>query len=97
MRLPITHSRIPALHRPPVQAGSLQHGFSLIEILVTLIIVAIGLLGLAATQATMQQADFESYERAQALVLANDEPATLGLARRHGMAAYGLARDGRPV
>jgi uncharacterized protein (DUF58 family) len=32
-----------------------------------------------------------------ALVLANDEPATLGLARRHGMAAYGLGRDGRPV
>jgi uncharacterized protein (DUF58 family) len=32
-----------------------------------------------------------------ALVLANDDPATLGLARRHGMAAYGLARDGRPV
>ncbi|MBC8077573.1 MAG: DUF58 domain-containing protein, partial [Chloroflexales bacterium] len=32
-----------------------------------------------------------------ALVLANDDPATLGLARRHGMAAYGLARDGRPT
>jgi type IV pilus assembly protein PilV len=49
-----------------------EHGFSLVEILVTLIITAIGLLGIAATQATMQQADFESYERAQALVLAND-------------------------
>lgn len=47
-------------------------GVSLIEILVTLIIVAIGLLGLAATQAAMQTADVESYQRAQALVLAND-------------------------
>lgn len=32
-----------------------------------------------------------------ALVLANDDPALLGLARRHGLAAYGLTRDGRPT
>lgn len=51
-------------------AGS--RGFSLIELLVTLIIVAVGLLGLAATQATMQEADYDSYQRAQALVLASD-------------------------
>jgi type IV pilus assembly protein PilV len=47
-------------------------GSSLIEILVTLIIVAVGLLGLAATQAAMQTADVESYQRSQALVLIND-------------------------
>jgi type IV pilus assembly protein PilV len=67
MRLPIIHTA-----RRPLVGKERAGGFSLIEILVTLIIVAIGLLGLAATQATMQQADFESYERAQALVLAND-------------------------
>jgi type IV pilus assembly protein PilV len=50
----------------------IQRGSSLIEILVTLIIVAIGLLGLAATQAAMQTADVEAYQRAQALVLVND-------------------------
>jgi type IV pilus assembly protein PilV len=49
-----------------------QNGVSLIEILVTLIIVAVGLLGLAATQAAMQEADFESYQRGQALLIAND-------------------------
>lgn len=49
-----------------------SRGSSLIEILVTLILVAIGLLGLAATQAAMQTADVESYQRSQALVLIND-------------------------
>jgi type IV pilus assembly protein PilV len=49
-----------------------NRGSSLIEILVTLIIVAIGLLGLAATQAAMQTADVESYQRSQALVLIDD-------------------------
>jgi type IV pilus assembly protein PilV len=56
--------------RPPPRAQS--RGSSLIEILVTLIIVAVGLLGLAATQAAMQTADVESYQRSQALVLIND-------------------------
>jgi type IV pilus assembly protein PilV len=51
---------------------SKENGFSLIEILVTLIVLAIGLLGLGATQVALQQADIESYQRAQALVLAND-------------------------
>ena len=49
-----------------------ERGFSLIEVLVTLIIVAVGLLGLGKTQMVLQQADMESYQRAQALVLAND-------------------------
>jgi type IV pilus assembly protein PilV len=53
------------------RAGT-QRGISLIEVLVTLIIVAIGLLGLAATQAAIQEADFDSYQRGQALVFAND-------------------------
>lgn len=47
-------------------------GFSMIEILVALMIVVLGLLGLAGLQARMQQAEFESYQRAQALVLLQD-------------------------
>ena len=49
-----------------------QHGTSMIEVLVTVVIVAFGLLGLAALQARMQLSDMESYQRAQALVLLND-------------------------
>ncbi len=44
-------------------------GFTMIEVLVTLVVIAIGLLGLAALQTRVHQAEFEAYNRAQALVL----------------------------
>src|SRR3954471_7043620 len=44
-------------------------GFSLTEILVTLVIIALGLLGLGAFQMRTQQMGLEAYNRAQALVL----------------------------
>lgn len=47
-------------------------GFSLIEILVTVIIVTFGLLGLAGLQLKIQNAEMESYQRGQALLLLND-------------------------
>ena len=47
-------------------------GFSMVEILVTLVIVMIGLLGLLGVQARSHQAELESYQRAQALVLMQD-------------------------
>lgn len=49
-----------------------QHGFSLIEVLVTLFILVIGLLGLAGLQSKMLGAEFEAYQRSQALMLARD-------------------------
>lgn len=47
-------------------------GFSLIEILITLLILALGLLGLVGMQVMAQQAELESYQRAQAMVLMSD-------------------------
>lgn len=47
-------------------------GFSLIEVLVAMLIVVVGLLGLAGMQARAQIAELESYQRAQALVLLYD-------------------------
>ncbi len=44
----------------------------MIEVLVSLLIIVLGLLGLAGLQVRMQQAEFESYQRAQALVLLQD-------------------------
>ena len=47
-------------------------GFTMIEILVTLVILMIGLLGIAGLMAQGQRASFEAYQRQQALMLAND-------------------------
>lgn len=60
---------------PSRQAGMkrrAERGFTMIEILVSMLIVAIGLLGLAGLQTTAQQAQIESYSRAQALALLQD-------------------------
>ena len=45
-----------------------QHGTSLIEVLVTLVILAFGLLGVAGLQAKMSLAEMESYQRSQAIL-----------------------------
>ncbi|MET0660859.1 MAG: type IV pilus modification protein PilV [Steroidobacteraceae bacterium] len=49
-----------------------QRGTSLIEVLVTMVILAIGMLGLAGLQGRLGVAEMESYQRAQALVLLQD-------------------------
>lgn len=54
------------------QRADFQGGFSLIEVLITLLILAIGLLGLAGLQSKMLGTEFEAYQRSQALTLARD-------------------------
>ena len=49
-----------------------EAGFSLIEILMTLLILTIGLLGLAGLQAVAQRSGQEAYQRAQAIIILND-------------------------
>lgn len=49
-----------------------QRGVSLIEVLVTMVVLAFGLLGLAAFQTKAQIGSIESYQRAQAAVLLQD-------------------------
>jgi len=49
-----------------------QIGFTMIEVLITLVVLIIGLLGLIGLQARSQQAEMESYQRGQALVLMQD-------------------------
>ena len=64
-------------------------GFSMIEVLVSLMIVVLGLLGLAGLQVRMQQAEFESYQRAQALVLLDDMVERISL-HRHTPSCFWL-------
>lgn len=49
-----------------------QRGVTLIEVLVTVIILSIGLLGIAGLQSRLQVSEMEAYQRAQALILLND-------------------------
>lgn len=49
-----------------------QRGTSLLEVLVTIVILAIGLLGLAGLQTRLQSSEMEAYQRSQALILLND-------------------------
>ena len=63
-----------ALRLSPGQALSTYRnmGFSLVEVLVTIVILSIGLLGLAGLQARALNAQMESYQRSQALILLKD-------------------------
>jgi len=49
-----------------------EAGVTLVEVLVTMVILAIGLLGLVALQARVQILQAEAYQRAQALMLVKD-------------------------
>jgi type IV pilus assembly protein PilV len=49
-----------------------ERGFSLIEVLVALVVLSVGLLGLAALQSTAAQFNASAYTRSQATILAYD-------------------------
>lgn len=55
-----------------LQKASGHRGFSMIEVLVTIVIIAFGLLGIAGLQVRLQMSEMESYQRSQALLLLND-------------------------
>lgn len=64
-----------------------QTGASMLEVLVSIVVVAIGLLGLAGLQLKMQSADMEAYQRTQALMLLQDMADRISV-NRSNLAAY---------
>jgi type IV pilus assembly protein PilV len=76
---------------------STQVGTSMIEVLVTMVILATGLLGLAGLQSRLGVSQVESYQRAQALVLLQDMSSRIATNRANA-ASYvttdPLASDG---
>ena len=60
------------LMRARTPPAACQRGFTLLEVLVSLVILVFGLLGLIGMQAFTQVATFESYQRGQAIILAQD-------------------------
>lgn len=58
-----------------------ESGFSMVEVLVTLIILMVGLLGLAGLMVQGQRSEMESYQRVQGLVLLQDMAARINANR----------------
>lgn len=58
------------------------HGFTLLEVLISLLILMIGLLGLAGLIVNVQQADMDAYQRKQAIILLQDMVNRLNSNRR---------------
>lgn len=67
--------------------GVFNRGFNLIEVMVTLVILAVGMLGIMGLQARLQQSEMEAYQRSQALILLNDMASRLQ-ANRNAAASY---------
>ncbi|MEZ5447075.1 MAG: type IV pilus modification protein PilV [Gammaproteobacteria bacterium] len=63
-------------HRPicasPAPGGHRQRGFTLLEVLIALVVLAVGMLGIAALQARGMQYNTDAYARTQATILAYD-------------------------
>jgi type IV pilus assembly protein PilV len=64
--------RLPGNPAGDGRAGARHSGFTMIEVLVTLVIMMFGLLGIAGLILKGQKAGYEAYQRNQALILAMD-------------------------
>jgi type IV pilus assembly protein PilV len=56
----------------PCRPRRAQRGVVLLEVMIAIVILAVGLLGLAKLQASTRQLEMESYQRAQAVILLQD-------------------------
>jgi len=63
-------------------------GFTLLEVLISIVILAFGLLGLASLQGSVHLAEVESYQRAQALLILQDFTDRIRTADPEGASAY---------
>lgn len=74
-----------------------QSGFTMIEVMVTLLILMLGLLGLAGMMVQSQRAEVESYQRVQALILVQDMVGRIN-ANRQVASCYAIttSADGTP-
>jgi type IV pilus assembly protein PilV len=75
-----------------------HRGFALLEALIAIVVLAVGLLGMAKLQVSSRQYEMESYQRAQAVILLQDMVSRL-TANRYAAACYAVttsAVDGTP-
>ena len=80
-----------------MKLSACQPGFTLIEVLVTLVIVALGLLGLGALQVNTMNNSFETYQRALVTAIVEDMAARIRMNHRSALTgSYELALDSSP-
>lgn len=73
-----------------------QRGALMIEVLVTIVILIIGLLGLMQMQSRLQKSEVESYQRTQALMLAKDMANRISM-NRADAASYQIGDPNTPT
>ena len=78
------------MSRMSLRHGGRQRGATLVEILISLVILMIGLLGLIGVMIQSQRAQLESYQRVQALTLVQDMAARIS-SNRAAADCYALA------
>ena len=66
-----------------------ERGITMLEVLITIVILAFGLLGVAGLQARLQLAEVEAYQRAQAIVLLQEMVDRLNANRKNSIAYAG--------
>ncbi|GAC1409604.1 MAG: hypothetical protein NVSMB6_09580 [Burkholderiaceae bacterium] len=76
----------------PSKSIQVQSGFSMIEVMVSLVILLLGLLGLVGLILTSQRSESESYQRSQALLLLQDMAGRIS-ANRRVAACYAITTD----
>ncbi len=104
----MTHSDLMIIHRSPKGRPSRQRGFSLLEVLIALLVLSVGLLGIAGLQTISLKFNHQSYERTQATtlisemyekIIANPQAATDGVfsAVAYGSPSSSYASGGCPA
>ncbi len=79
------------------QMNSAARGFSLLEVLIAVVVLSIGLLGLAGLQANGLRGNYSAYLRSQATFYANDIIDRMRANRNNALAgAYDLTVGGTP-
>jgi len=84
-----------SLVRP--HSSLVQRGASMIEVLVTMVIIAFGLLGMTGLQMRLQISEMESYQRTQALLLLNDMANRIAVNRTATVAGSYLVAPAGPL
>jgi len=82
-------------HQGSITTRYFNHGVSMIEVLVTVVILTVGLLGLAGLQMRLQSSELESYQRTHALILLEDMANRV--ATNRGNAASYVTGSGAPL